>query len=74
MALSPKTLQALCKALTPEVVEEIFSSDAYVEFMMQTIPNVIHDKMGDIDAELLGELSFMVFDNINIVPASKLSQ
>lgn len=74
MALSSKTIQSLCKVITPEVIEEIFSSDAYVEFMMQTIPNVIHDKMGELDDELLGELSFMVFENINLVPTSKVSQ
>lgn len=74
MALSPKTFQSLCQVITPEVVEEIFSSDEYVEFMMQMIPNVIQDKMGPLEDELLGELSFMVFDNINLVPVSKLSQ
>ena len=74
MTLSTQTLQALSKALTQEVVEEIFSSDAYVEFMMEMIPDVIQDKMGPLDGELLGELSFMVFDNINIVPARKVSQ
>ena len=42
--------------------------------MMEMIPDVIQDKMGPLDGELLGELSFMVFDNINIVPARKVSQ
>jgi len=74
MALSNKALQTLSKAITEEVVEEIFSSDAYVEFMMRIIPDVIQEKMGALDDELLGELSFMVFDNINIVPARKVSQ
>ena len=74
MALSAATIQALSKAITPEVVEEIFSSDEYVEFMIGLIPNVIQEKMGPLDDELLGELSFMVFDNINIVPARKVSQ
>ena len=74
MALSSKTIQSLCKVITPEVIEEIFSSDAYVEFMMNSIPNAIQEKMGPLDDELLGELSFMVFDNISIVPASKVSQ
>ena len=55
-------------------MEEIFSSDAYVEFMMNSIPDAIQEKMGPLDDELLGELSFMVFDNISIVPASKVSQ
>lgn len=74
MALSNKALQTLSKAITKEVVEEIFSSDAYVEFMMGIIPDVIQEKMGALDDELLGELAFMVFDNINIVPARKVSQ
>ena len=65
MALSNKALQTLSKAITEEVVEEIFSSDAYVEFMMRIIPDVIQEKMGALDDELLGELAFMVFDNIN---------
>lgn len=74
MALSAQALQTLSKAITEEVVEEIFSSDAYVEFMMRIIPDVIQEKMGALDDELLGELAFMAFDNINIVPARKVSQ
>ena len=74
MALSDQSIRALASAITPEIVEEIFASDAYVEFMMEAIPNVIIEKMGDIDDELLGELSFIVFDRINIVPAPKVSQ
>ena len=74
MALSDQALQSLCEVITPEVIEEIFSSDSYVEFMMNAIPDAIQEKMGQLDDELLGELSFMVFDNINIVPASKVSR
>ena len=74
MALSDQSIRALASAITPEIVEEIFASDEYVEFMMQAIPNVIIDKMGGIDDELLGELAFIVFDRINLVPVPKVSQ
>lgn len=74
MALSDQSMHALAQAITSEIVEQIFASDAYVEFMMEAIPNVIFDKMGDIDDELLGELAFIVFNHINLVPVSKVSQ
>lgn len=69
MTLSDKTLHNLAATLTPEVVDEIFKSEEWVDFMIQTIPGVIVDKLGPIDDEILGELSFMIFDRINIVPA-----
>lgn len=69
MALSNKTLHNLGAALTPEVVDEIFKSEEWVDFMLQTIPGVIVDKLGPIDDEILGELSFIIFDRINIIPA-----
>lgn len=69
MTLSNKTLNNLATALTPEVVDEIFKSEEWAIFMQETIPEVIKDKLGQIDDELLMELSFMIFDRINIVPA-----
>lgn len=69
MALSDKTLHNLADALTSEVVDEIFKSEEWAIFMQETIPEVITDKLGQIDDELLVELSFMIFDRINIIPA-----
>lgn len=68
MSLSNKTLQNLADALTSEVVDEIFKGEEWVDFMIQTIPGIIQDKLGPIDNEILGELSFMIFDRINIIP------
>lgn len=69
MTLSNKTLNNLATALTPEVVDEIFKSEEWVIFMQEAIPGIIVDKLGPIDNEILGELSCMIFDRINIVPA-----
>lgn len=68
MALSNKTLHNLAAALTSEVVDEIFKSEEWVDFMIQTIPGIITDKLGPIDDEILGELSFIIFGRINIIP------
>lgn len=72
MAFSNTTLIKLAHTITPEVCDEIFKSEEYATFMQEIIPNVINRLFGGkISEELTSELSFIIFDNINIEPFKK---
>ena len=62
--LSNTTIQKMSAALAPEVMDNIYSSEAFVTMMHEVIPDIITAKMGEIDDELLYELSLCVMDKI----------
>jgi hypothetical protein len=56
----------MARALTPEVIDALFSSDEYIEFMMDNVPVILEDKMGKMDTDFCIELSQCIMDNINL--------
>lgn len=54
----------MAEALAPEVMDNIYSSDAFVTMMHDVVPDIITSKMGELDDELLYELSLCVMDKI----------
>ena len=66
MTLSTKTYHQLAVALTPEVIEYIFNSESWVDFLQTVVLDAITDKLGRIDEEVLYELSLIVMDRINL--------
>jgi hypothetical protein len=66
MAISNKAINQMARALTPEVIDALFSSDEYIEFMMDNVPVILEDKMGKMDTDFCIELSQCIMDNINL--------
>jgi hypothetical protein len=66
MSISNKAINQMARALTPEVIEALFSSDEYIEFMMDNVPVILEDKMGEMDTDFCIELSQCIMDNINL--------
>ena len=66
MSISNKAINQMARALTPEVIEALFSSDEYIEFMMDNVPAILEDKMGKMDTDFCIELSQCIMDNINL--------
>lgn len=66
MTLSNKTIRGLADALTADVVNDIFASESYAEFMQDIIPTVIENKLGEIDEDVKYELAMCVMDNITL--------
>lgn len=64
MGLSSKTYQNLAAALLPEVVEYIFDDDRWVDFMQEIVPDAVKEKLGDLDEDILYELSLTIMDRI----------
>jgi hypothetical protein len=67
MTLSIKTYHQLAIALTPEVIEYIFNSESWIDFLQTMVVDAITDKLGKIDEEVLYELSLSVMDRINLI-------
>ena len=66
MTLSPKTISKIADALKPEVIDYIYASDKYAEFMQDAITDAIDVKMGEMDDELLYDLGMLIFDRIEL--------
>lgn len=64
MALTNKTIQNLSTALAPEVAEYIFADERWVDLLHEIIPDCLSEKMGQIDNDLLYEISTCVMDKI----------
>jgi hypothetical protein len=72
MTFSNSTMSKLAIALTPQICDEIFKSEDYVIFMENRILTVIKQMFNEkISEQLVGELSLMIFDNINLEPFKK---
>lgn len=64
MTLSNKTIHKLSQALAPEVAEKIFESERWVDLMHEMVPEIIQAEMGEIEEDLLLEISMVVMDKI----------
>lgn len=66
MALSNKSMNNIAKAIVQEVVEELFESDEWIEFLHTNIGGIIVDKLGQVDDEVLAELIMCTADRIGL--------
>jgi hypothetical protein len=64
MALSTKTTQKLAIALTPEVIDYIYSDERWIDFMIEMTGEAVQQKLGTNDMELIAELGQCVIDNM----------
>jgi hypothetical protein len=68
MALSNKTIQNLAIALTPDVIDDIFMDERWVDLLMELIPNFVAKNLQTEDYDLVAELSTCIMDNIQMHP------
>ncbi len=68
MSLSNKTVQNLAIALTPDVIDDIFADERWVDFMMEIVPEIVAEHLQTEDCVLVVELSQCIMDNIQMRP------
>jgi hypothetical protein len=68
MVLSNKTVQSLSIALTPDVIDDIFQDERYIELMMELIPEFVAKSLQSEDYDLVTEIAVCVMDNIVMNP------
>jgi hypothetical protein len=68
MVLSNKTVQSLSYALTPDIIDDIFQDERYIELMMELIPEFVAKSLQSEDYDLVTEIAVCVMDNIVMNP------
>ncbi len=66
MALSNQSMNQIAKALVQEVVEELYESEEWLDFLYTNIGGIIIDKLGKIDDQVLAELIMCIADRISL--------
>jgi hypothetical protein len=66
MSLSNRTVQSLSDALTPEVVDYIYQDERWVTFLHEIVPDAIISTLGQVDDEVLFDLSMCVMDSLAV--------
>lgn len=66
MTLSPQTISKIADALKPEIINHIYASEKYAEFMQDAITAAIDNKMGEMDEDLMFDLGMLIFDRIEL--------
>lgn len=56
----------LATVLAPKVIEALYSSDEFITFLHEQVPAVIDKELGEMDEDLLFELSLWVMDKITL--------
>jgi hypothetical protein len=68
MALSEKTIQNLSIALTPDVIDDIFQDERYIELMMELIPEFVAKNLQSEDYDMIEGIGICIIDNIVLKP------
>lgn len=66
MGLSNKAYNLLADSLAPKVVDYLFLSEEWVEFLQQMIPQAIDAELGEMDEDVLYDLAMTVMDKIEL--------
>lgn len=72
MALSNQSLNRIAAAMVQEVVNDLMDTDEWTDFLMTNIGGIIVDKLGQVDDEVLADLSMCVQDRIGLKAYSNL--
>jgi hypothetical protein len=69
--LSADTIQKLADVLTDDAIKYLETDEEVIETLVSVIGRFLTDRMGQMDDTLLNELSFIIFDNFDIVSNNK---
>ena len=66
MPLSESTVSKLADALKPDIVQEIYDSEKYYDFMTELIGEALEKKLGNCDQDLFFDLGLCLMDRIEL--------
>ena len=66
MKLSTTSVSKIADALKPTVLNYIYEDEGFTEYMQTAIVGGIRATMGDMDEDLLFELSMLIFESIEL--------
>lgn len=70
MTFSSKTIDALAKAIAPEILESVSNDSQFSEFMFDALHEVVQKRLGLIDEDVLSELTCAIFTRTCLIDTS----
>lgn len=67
MALSNNTIIKLSEALSQDVAEYITDHHEFFDLMVKLIPDAIYAKLGDVDDQVVAELSICISERLRLI-------
>jgi hypothetical protein len=67
MALSESTIQRLADALCDDVAHYITEDERFFDLMVELIPDAIHAKLGNVEDQIVAELSMCISERIRLI-------
>lgn len=66
MTVSNDSIEKITDKLSKEVLNEIVKSEEWIELVYDKVDEVVSKKIGNIDEELLLEMSFLIHSKLTI--------
>lgn len=66
MKLSASSVSKIADAIKNDVIMKIYENERYTEVMQELIPAAVDSVMGEMDDDLLFDLSMIIFDRIEL--------
>lgn len=66
MTVSNDSIEKITDKLSKEVLNEIVKSEEWIELVYDKVDEVVSKKIGNIDEELLLEMSFLIYSKLTI--------
>lgn len=67
MTLSQKTTTLLANTLAPKIAEQIMQSESFIEYLHGVIPALVDSEVGEMDEDLLFDLSMLTMERLALV-------
>lgn len=67
--MTNEALTALASAFSHKIASRIMADEAYIEMMMEVLPEMVSDEVGISDINDITELSMAIMDNLTLAVA-----
>jgi hypothetical protein len=64
--LSNKAITLLADTLAPKVIERIYQSEEFIEFLHTMVPAAIDAEAGEMDDDLFFDLALAIMDKVRL--------
>lgn len=62
--LSNNSIRQISDAIKSDVIEKLYETDEYTEFLQSILPELVQDVLGDVEEELKYQIAFNLFESI----------
>lgn len=62
--LSNDSILKISNAIKSDVIERLYETDEYTEFLQSILPEIVQDVLGDVEEDLKYQIAFNLFESI----------